>query len=203
MKVLFEIIQNLSIIIASGVAVWGINSWRREAKWKRRYEVAEEVLSLTYECEEKFKIIRSPFSHSQEGKSRRRSDHETPEESDVLDRAYVVIERFEKEKEPFNKLFSLKFRFITLFGKKAGEPLDELRKILNTIFFAANRLGQRYWGDQANNFRTEQLRDKHLKEMNENEAIIWAQYDVHDETATKIEACVLKIEEYCSATMEK
>lgn len=42
----FDVIKSLSIIIASIVAIYGINSWRREAKWKRKYELAEEVLSL-------------------------------------------------------------------------------------------------------------------------------------------------------------
>jgi hypothetical protein len=149
MQLLFDIIQNLSVIIASIVAIYGITSWRREATWKRKYELAEEVLSLFYECKEKFQIIRSPYGHLLEGKTRKRRDNETPDEIERLDNAYVFIERYEKEKEPFMKLWSLKFRFMTIFGKEAGQPFDETRRILNTIFLAANKLGQRYWKDQG------------------------------------------------------
>jgi hypothetical protein len=200
MNTAFNLIQSISIIIASAVAVWGINSWRREAKWKRKYELAEEVLSLFYECKEKFQVIRRPFGHTNEGKTRKLSEHESADETERLNNAYVFIERYEKEKEPFIKLSSLKFRFMTLFGKESGEPFDEIRKILNTIFFAANRLGQRYWKDQGSgsfNLNDERFK-KHIKEMHENEAIIWGHYDEADKIANQIDDCVLRIENYCS-----
>jgi hypothetical protein len=203
MDTVFNFIQNFSIIIASGVAIWGINSWRREAKWKRRYEVAEEVLALFYECKDKFEIIRSPFGHANEGKTIKINDNETSDESERLDNAYVFIERYEIEKEPFTKLSSLKFRFMTLFGKEAGEPFDEVRKILNTIFFAASRLGQQYWKKQGTRFPSDEEFQRHLKEMHKNEAIIWGHYDTDDEIANRINACILKIEIYCSKIMEK
>jgi hypothetical protein len=203
MQAVFNIIQSASIIIASIVAIWGINSWRREAKWKRKYEVAEEVLALFYECKEKFQIIRSPFSHSLEGKSRKQGENETIEESKRLDNTYVFFERYEREKEAFNKLFSLKFRFMTLFGKESGHSFDEMKKILNTIFFAANKLGQHYWREQGKNFRTEELFQQHLKEMEENEAIIWGHYDENDKIAKRVDQCISSIEKYCSTIMER
>jgi len=98
MEIIFDIIQNISIIVASAVAVWGINSWRREAKWKRKYEVAEEVLSLFYECREKFQVIRSPFGYEGEGKTRKRSEQATPEETARLDSAYVFLSDMKKKK---------------------------------------------------------------------------------------------------------
>lgn len=185
------------------MAIWGINSWRREAKWKRKYELAEEVLSLFYECKEKFQIIRSPIGLTNEGKTRKRSENESSDETQRLDNAYVFIERYEREKDPFIKLGALKFRFMTLFGKESGEPFDEIRKILNTIFFAANRLGQRYWKDQGFFDLEDERFQKHLKEMHENEAIIWAQYDETDKIARQIDECVLKIETYFSTIISK
>jgi len=133
MNTVINFIQSISIIIASAVAIWGINSWRREAKWKRKYELAEEVLSLFYECKEKFQIIRSPFSNTSEGKTRKRSEDESQDDTARLDSAYVFFERYEKEKEPFTKLLSLKFRFMTIFGKESGEPFDEIKKIRNCL----------------------------------------------------------------------
>jgi hypothetical protein len=38
----------------------------------------------------------------------------------------------------------------------------------------------------------------HLKEMHENEAIIWGHYDETDMIAKQIDNCVLKVEKYCS-----
>jgi hypothetical protein len=75
-NLLFDIIKSISIIIASTVAIYGINSWRRETKWKRKYELAEETLSLFYEVQDVISIIRSPFSRNEEGKKRNRIENE-------------------------------------------------------------------------------------------------------------------------------
>ncbi|MBI3235515.1 MAG: hypothetical protein HYZ42_15995 [Bacteroidetes bacterium] len=203
MQITFDIIQSLSIIIASFVAIYGITSWRRETTWKRKYELTEEVLSLFYECKEKFQIIRSPAGHSLEGKTRKRGENETPDESERLDNAYVFIERYEKEKEPFLKLWPLKFRFMTIFDKEAGQPFDEIRRILNTIFLAASRLGQRYWKDQGSKHFTDLEFQKHLKEMHENEEIIWGSFDETDKISIQIDNCIAQIEKYCEGIMKK
>ena len=74
LKLVFDILKSISIIIASGVAIYGINSWRREIKWKRKYELAEETLSLFYEVQDAISIIRSPFVSVSEGKTRKRQE---------------------------------------------------------------------------------------------------------------------------------
>ncbi len=97
LNLVFEIIKVVAVVIASFVAIFGITSWRREAKWKRKYELAEEVLSLFYEVRERIESIRSPFSNTQEGKTRKRGENENGEVAEILDNAYVVFERYEKE----------------------------------------------------------------------------------------------------------
>jgi hypothetical protein len=200
-SLVFSIIQSASVVIASTVAIIGITSWRNEAKWKRKYELAEEVLALFYECKEKIQIIRSPFGNTSEGKSRKKRDNETDEEAARLDNAYVVYERYEKEKETFSKLYSLKFRFMTLFGKQSEKPFDEIKKILNTIFFASNNLGQRYWKDQGRRQFTDAEFQKHLKEMHNYESIIYGHYDDDDDIAKQVNNCIQEIENYCKTIM--
>lgn len=203
MYTVVDIIQSFSVIIASVAAIYGISSWRREAKWKRKYELAEEVLALFYECKEKFQIIRSPAGHSLEGNTRKRGENETQDETQRLDNAYVFIERYEIEKEPFIQLWSLKFTFMTIFGKEAGQPFDEIKKILSSIFFAASKLSQRYWKDQGRKNFSDLEFQKHLKEMHENENIIWASFDENDKIANQVDECIAKIESYCEASMKK
>jgi hypothetical protein len=198
MNTLFTLIQSISIIIASAVTVWGINSWRREAKWKRKYELAEEVLSAFYEGREKIQLIRNPFTGVSEGKSRKRKENETSQESEILDSAYVFIERYELHKEPFIRLSSLKFRFMTLYGKNSEQPFIEIQRIVTEIFVAANRLGNRYWKDQGRRFADEKKFESHLKQMHDAERIIWADYDQEDKIAARVDNCISKIEEYCA-----
>ena len=199
MDVMLKLLQSVSIIIASIVAILGITKWRKEATWKRKFELAEEVLALFYECQEKLYIIRSPAGHSHEGKTRKHGENETPEETQRLDNAYVFIERYENEKDSFVRLWSLKFRFMVVFGKDAGQPFDEMRRILHRIFHAASMLGNLYWKNQGyKDFASEEF-ERHLKKMEENEEIIWGSLDDTDKVAAHVNDCVVKIENYCAS----
>jgi len=135
-----KLFESLSIIIASIAAVIGIFTWRKETRWKRKYELAEEVLAKFYEAHQNIKNIRSRFGYVGEGKSRKKSCNETEVESEIYDRAYVVHERFEKNKEAIERLKVLKFRFIAVFGKEHEHLFNDLFKILTNIFFAASEL---------------------------------------------------------------
>jgi hypothetical protein len=181
LKNYIDIIQALSVTTASIFAVFGISSWRRETKWKRKYELAEEVLSCFYDVSERFNIIRNPAGYVGEGKTRKRNKNESQEESEILDNAYVVIERFEKEKAPFIKLKSLKYRFMVLYGKESGEPFDEIVRLTNKLFLASHRLGHRYLKDQGRRNFTEEQFQKHLEKMHEQESIFWSDFEEKDE----------------------
>ena len=203
LKDCLDLLQGLSIIIASIVAILSISEWRRETKWKRKYELAEEVLSTFYDISDKFEIIRSPAGHLGEGETRKKNINETPEESKILDQAYVVFERYEKEKEPFIKLMSLKSRFMVLFGKEAVEPFNEIFKLRNTLFIAATRLGRRYWKDQGRRQFDEKQFEKHLKEMEKQEAIFWSDLSDEDEFKKQVDLTICKIENICRNIIEK
>ncbi len=203
-NLLFDITKSLSVIVASGVAIYGINSWRREAKWKRKYELAEEALSLFYEVQDAISIIRSPFGYTGEGKTRKRNENEREEDSEILDQAYVVIERFEKNKEPFYKLRALKYRFITLFGKDSEQYFNDVVKLTNRIMTVSGFLGRRYWKDQGSRKFTDEEFERHLKKMEEYEAIIWEDYgDNGDEIKEKLEQIIKGMERVCNSVLKK
>lgn len=202
-KPYLDIIQGLSVIAVAISAVCGISLWRREAKWKRKYELAEEVLSCFYEISDSFDRIRSPAGYHGEGKTRKRNEKETPEESEILDSAYVIVERYENEKAPFIKLRSMKYRFMALFGEKAGVPFNEVEKLTRRLFVASYRLGNRYWKDQGRkNFSEEQF-ERHFKKMNEYEEIFWADYGETDKFKNEVNDVIKKIESICQSIIEK
>ena len=122
------------------------------------------MLSRFYEAHQVLKIIRSPFGHSNEGKTRKRSESETEEEREIYDRAYVVFERFQDKKEAVEKLQSLKFRFMTVFGKEHEKLFNELNKIMNEVFHGANeiaRLQLRHYQTIGAEERGREIRDFH------------------------------------------
>jgi len=204
LKLFFDIIQALSVIIASIIAYYGISSWRKETMWKRKYELAEEVLSCFYEVSENFDTIRNPAGYVGEGKTRKRNENESPEESKILDSAYVVIERFEKVKAPFIKLKSLKYRFMVLFGKESEKPFNKIIKLTNKLFLASHRLGYKYWKDQVRQKFTDEKFDYHLKKMHEQEAIFWADFgEKEDVFKNDVDEVISEIENICQKIIEK
>ena len=190
-------IENIALVIASLIAVYGVNEWRRQLKGGREYELAEEVLTLMYECRDRLRIIRSPFSNTGEGSTRAVYPNETPEQSELLNRAYIVFERYEKNREVFSQLFGLRYRFMAVFGRESEKPLDQLKKSLNEFFVSANMLPT-YWLRQGRVPMEKDEFKRHLKEMHEYESVFWGTFSEKDHFDQKIEMIVSEIEATCS-----
>ena len=147
-------------------------------------------MSLFYEAQDAISYIRNPSGHTQEGKSRKRSEHESEQESKALDDAYVFIERYNENKESFVKLKALKYRFIVVYGKEAGQPFNSLFSVIYKIFGAARQLGSRYWKYQGRmNFTEEQLQ-RHIDKMEEYESIVWFGINNPDQIELEIERVI-------------
>jgi len=190
-----DILQSISIIIAASFAIYSVNAWRRELKGQRELDVAEQALSLIYECRDNLRMIRSPLGYVSEGTTRKRRNNETEEESKVLDNAYVLIERYERIKDSFIKLQAIKYRFMALFGQKNAEPFNEVNKIMSELFGAAIRLGGRYWNPK---YQAQAERDpKWYDRMAKEEAKFWAGQDP-DTIAQRMDNAVAHVENVCS-----
>ncbi|WP_286760922.1 hypothetical protein [Salegentibacter sp. UBA1130] len=133
-----EIIESIVVIIASLVAVWGIIRWRLEEKWKRKYELAEEILASIYEFEQNVDYMRLGISTKEEVSDRVRQENETPEISRALDQAFIIRTRFNKNKEAYDKLRSLRFRFMAVYGKDHGKHILDFITIVNKVFSATD-----------------------------------------------------------------
>ena len=189
-----DVITAISVATAAIAFVVGVDAWKREFVGKRRIELAETVLALFYEAEEAIREIRNPFSFAGEGKTRQRSEHEIEEETTLLDRAYIVFERYQKREKLFAELRSIKYRVMATFGSNAGEPFDEVMKVLNEIFASANVLGTYYWRRQGRVQMKEDEFQEHLKQMHKHEAIFWFMGENDDEITPRVRHAVEKIE---------
>lgn len=187
-----ELIQNIFVIIASIVAIYGVRAWRRQFVGKRKIELAEEVLALFYEVRDIIKYIRDPGGFSKEGSSRETEGEETPLVKEARDRAFVPMERYNKHRSTFSKLYSLKYRFVAYFGKDAAAPFDDLRGILNEIFLAARRLS-RYWSIESGTPMTEEQ----VKKRDMSEAIIWEDEAEEDQINPKLDHIIEQMERMC------
>jgi len=189
-----EVINSISAITAALSFLYGINAWRYEYIGKKKIELTEEVLAKFYQAEDIIKEIRSPWSNSEEGASRLRRDDERKEETALLNRAYIVIERYKKKDEFFSELFALKYRFMSVFGQDSGSSFSELSSVLKDIFGASYMLGTYYWPRQGRVQMEEGEFKKHLDEMHKKEAIFWDMGENHDEIGSRVRSAVEKIE---------
>ncbi|HET8804458.1 MAG TPA: hypothetical protein VFM72_07760 [Aequorivita sp.] len=198
-NLIFDMLKSISIIIASGVAIWGINSWRREARWKKKYELAEDVLANLYESQQTIKFLRFPAGFQDEGNSRKIGKNETPEQTKIYNQAYAVRERFEIHSEALKKLQTLKYRFIALFGKEYEEHFNLFSKTVNKIFFAADQIAHVNLGDYGDEkeFNMEIIRES-------NRTLYSLSSKNHeDEIEKEIQNAVNEIEKVCRNVIGK
>ncbi|MCK4298615.1 MAG: hypothetical protein KAX80_03735 [Planctomycetes bacterium] len=193
-----EVVTAVSIVVAAVVAVYGISSWRREARGKRQMELAEDVLALFYEARDMIMAIRSPFGHSGEGRTRKGRAGETPEQKEVLDQAYVPIERYLVREELFNTLRAKRYRFMAYFGTDKATPFANLEGIARRIIDAARlmaRLGMEQAKWQGLRPGDEQL-ERLTEPIRQQERIIWWQGD-EDAIEKELDEIIADIESIC------
>lgn len=187
-------IAAISVTVAALAFISGINAWRREFIGKRQIELAEDVLALFYEAQDAIREIRNPFSFGGEGETRKRAEREREEESKLLDQAYIVFERYQKREKLFAELRSVKYRVMATFGSNAGEPFDEISKVLNDVFSSARLLGTYYWQRQGHVWPNEEKFQKHLEQMQKYEAVFWFMGDDDDKIGPRVQNAVERIE---------
>lgn len=189
-----NVITSISVAIAAISFVSGVSAWKREFIGKRQIELAESVLAMFYEAEDAIREIRNPSSYTDEGKSRKRADFEREEESQLLDQAYVVFERYQKREKLFAELRSIKYRFMATFGSQAGEPFKEMDKILNEVFISARMLGTHYWRRQGRVQMSDEEFQKHLDAMHKHEAVFWYMGEDEDTISLRMRNVVKQVE---------
>jgi hypothetical protein len=167
------IAQAVAVISACWAIISGVGAWKREFIGKRQIELAEQLLAKFFEVKDAIAYIRSPFSSSDEGKSRRRSEGETREVSALLDRAYIVVERYEKRQNIFTEFNILKYKCIASFGTEIENIFMDTNKVLNSIFVSAEMLGRHYWQRQGYVSMAPEEFQNHLDEMHRHESIFW------------------------------
>ena len=190
------ILKELSLLIGIWVAIYGIDSWRREHKGKRQMELAEETLALFYEARDVIAYIRNIFSYSSETEGIEQGENESEERFEARKQASVVFKRYNERQELFNKIHSMRYRFMAQIGKEKAEPFDELRKIVNEIFVSARMLSQ-LWSRR--HFRTQEQEDKHYESIERHEAIFYEGIEEEDPIMPRIKKLVDEIEITCKA----
>lgn len=195
-----DIAQSASVVIASLVAIYSIDAWRREFVGKRRMELAEEVLALFYQARDIIESIRNPGGFGGEGQTRKPGPRETPEDKKALDGAYVLVERYNQHLEMFSRIHALRYRFIAQFGLAAVKPFDDLNGVVTDLMLAARRMA-RYSTGPERTFRSNEDVEEHQSKLHEIDRIYYAGGD-DDPIRPRVEQLVNEIEGTCRGIIE-
>lgn len=186
MSEIVTLAQAGAVITACWAIISGIGAWKREFIGKRQIELAEQVLAKFFEIKDAIAMIRSPFSNSDEGKTRKRNDYESLETSQLLDRGYIVFERYSKKETVFADFNTLKYRFMASFGAEAEQIFVDTNAVLNSIFVSAQMLGTHYWQRQGRVPMEPDEFKNHLAEMQQHQRIFWDHGSEDDEVRMKL-----------------
>lgn len=197
-----SVIVGAAAIVTSFTAITGINAWRREYIGKRRVDLAEEVLSLFYEAKDALSAMRSPLGFEGEGTTREASDGESQQQKEIRDQAYVIVERYQKRQDTFNRLHTLRYRFMAQNGPDAGKPFTELHQLLNEVLLFSRKV-VRLWERQGRTPMTEAEHAKHLENLEEAEAVFWEGLKDPDPIAQRMDDIITNIEGICSSIIDK
>ena len=192
-NVILEFVANITVFAAAIVAIIGFNSWRKQLRAKREYEIAEEVMASFYEVKDIISYIRTPLAWGGEGESRRVIPGETPEQTRVLNLAYVTFERYQHNIKLFSRISSYQYRFMFHFGSDSKAPFMELRKVLSELQNAARLLGT-FWARREEIVQKSGKEAKLSDDINKYESVIWEGKDSEDPISIKVDKIVSNIE---------
>ena len=195
---LLQLATNISVIVGLWIAIYGIDAWRREHTGRRQIELAEETLALFYEASDLIRYLRHPASYAQEHEGIERNPSEPDEHYDARRKASVVFNRYNENKETFNKIRALRYRFMAQIGKEQAIPFDQLHNIVNEILSSA-RILARLWS--TTHFTTDAQWETHFKQVKNYEKIFWDTFQVDDPVNSRLDQLVQDLERTCSSVI--
>lgn len=135
-----KVLGALSPIVTVGLAIFGLFIWRVQLVAKRRFELAEEALVNTFAVVYALEAIRSAFSWSTEGSTRKQGENETPEQKEKLDQAFVPFERLNAHADKFSALAKSSLLMEAHFDRSVTDNMRVLLGARGRIGSAANMI---------------------------------------------------------------
>ena len=189
-----QFIDYMPIILTILTILLGYGAWQREYRGRRNIELAEETLVLFYEAKDVIEWLRHPIGYSDESSSLVQGARENKEDFEARKRVNFIYYRYNQNKELFNKIHSLRYRFMVQIGKEKVRPFNNLDSLLKEIISSAKYLAM-LW--PANNFSNEDEAKRHYEEIKKKEKIIWDTFGEDDPINPKVNRIIEDIEKVC------
>jgi hypothetical protein len=194
------ILRDIAVIIGIVIAIYNINSWRREHIGKRKIELAEDTLTLFYEAVDVIHYLRCPGGFTSETEDIKQMNGESEVAYQARKNASVLLKRYNEHQELFSRIHAMRYRFMVQIGKEEAKSFDELRKIIIELITSVRRLS-RLWA--APTSRTEEQWTKHQQDVEKYESIFWEGLTENDPINLRVKKVLLDIERICHKTIRQ
>jgi hypothetical protein len=167
--------------------------------WKRRTNLAEEVLADFYRARDFIRDARWPHRvvapGYEEGSSRLKSDNETEDVRQYRNMIFARVERLGRHSDFFNVLYAKRYQFAALFGKNSETIFRDLENKRIEIAIIANVLMEEYHGASMEN--------EHQSEIRRNqERTLFASAQSEDDFQKTIDDIVFAMEKICKPEIQ-
>lgn len=175
-------ISNLGLLILAGL---GLNSWYQEYKYKKRSELAEEVLCMFYQMQDVISWVRCPLAlryemteiKNQLGQAQDRDENEKYD--------YLVPKlRIQEKRDFISSFYALKYPAKVKLNKELVPYFETVKKHINSISINSSHLFSSY-------------KELSLKSRGKMEAIIWEGAGEPDIIEQDVSRIVKKVEYIC------
>lgn len=163
---------------------------RRQTAFKRRFEVAEQLLADAYRFRSLMTYVRNGGASSGEGSSREAEPNETERVKSLRNSYFVPLERLQKQNEFISAFFAKRATARALFGPEAETAFGLFHEGLHKTQISAQLLVQ--WSGEQD-FADPAL----MKRMQED---IWEPLGAHagkNEIGQKLDEGVELVERFC------
>ncbi|MGE8367002.1 hypothetical protein [Cupriavidus sp.] len=194
-----EAASKIATLSAAGLAVWGINAWRRDFTGKRRIELAEETLVLFYRSADAVRAMRSPGSYEVEFEHIVQKEGESPHSFTARKIVAPLFKRHEEYSELFASLQATRYRYMARFGQESGQPFVDLHRLVVHILVTA-----RHYAMVAGQYDPDgnPIVVKNQQAMREQqEAVFWDMGET-DDINLRLDAIVDLVERQCRRIIE-
>ena len=164
-------------------------------------ELAEEVLALFYEARDAVAYLRHPLVMSSEIEDIKKAENETEQQWEARKNASVVFKRYNERQELFNRIHSLRYRFMAQIGNR-GELslLTKLEKDRERNIFSSPKVSSAL----AEGLLSEPTRNgtERLREDREVRGSLLGRGQRCSQIAKRLLKTVADMERYCREVIE-
>ena len=152
----------IATLAGVAMALYGLNHWKREYRFKRNSELLEEALVLFYQAEHAIDYLRNGVIFSDD-----LNDFKFPSEledgysKEKYKYTYTIQKRFDEKQHIFNKLYAIELRVRARFGDELIDAFSLIRTKVKELLLAARQYS---------------IKGLQIKERSDIQKIIWKGY---------------------------